>query len=197
MVALGIDKGYINGGYGKILLQLPENMNDGILAVAARHAHDKVDGRALVGYIPLQKCGRVDYSEYGRAQAAKFSALAGRGYDLVAMPTIEDFAVMYINEKNGQRFFPTKGAHYTLARQKWLSVAIVLWANNHSLSMVLCLGWISGSLHELNDVLEAQKQLVVELTHRADQLAIDCNGLCVQIESSYWITGFVLFITDE
>ena len=91
-------------------------MKDGILVGAVRHAQDKVDGRARVGYIPLQQCGRVDYSEYGRAQADKFDALAALGYDLVAMPTIEDFARMYINEQNGDRFFPSKGAHYTPAR---------------------------------------------------------------------------------
>ena len=76
LLTLGMDKGYIIGGYGEILLQLPENMKDGILAGAVRHAQDKVDGRARVGYIPLQQCGRVGYSEYGRAQADKFGALA-------------------------------------------------------------------------------------------------------------------------
>ena len=120
----------------------------------------------------MQQCGRVDYSEYGRAQADKFDALAALGYDLVAMPTLEDFARMYINEQNGDRFFPSEGAHYTPARQKWLSVAIVLWAKAHSLSMVLCLGWNSPSLHVLNAELEAQKQLVVELEFRA-QITID------------------------
>ena len=175
LVTLGMDKGYIIGGYGKILLQLPENMIDDILAGAVRHARDKVDGRVRVGYIPLQQCGRDGYSEYGRAQADKFDALAALGYDLVAMPTIEDFAQMYINEQNDDRFFPSKGAHYTPARQKWLSVALVLWAKAHSLSMVLCLGWNSPSLQVLNAELEAQKRLVVELEFRATQryLAID------------------------
>ena len=120
----------------------------------------------------MQQCGRVDYSEYGRAQADKFDALAALGYDLVAMPTIEDFARMYINEQHDDRFF-SKRVHYTPARQKWLSVALVLWAKAHSLSMVLCLGWNSPSLQVLNAELEAQKQLVVELARRADQLAID------------------------
>ena len=70
LVTLGMDKGYIIGGYGKILPQLPENMKDGIIAGAVRHAQDKVDGRARVGYIPLQQCGpRYEYSEYGRDQA--------------------------------------------------------------------------------------------------------------------------------
>ena len=167
LVALGMAKGYITGEYGQILLGLPETMKFDILACAVRHARDKVHGRVRVGYIPLQQCGRHDYSEYGRAQAEKFDALAALGYDLVAMPTIEDFAQMYINEQNGENFFSTKGAHYTPARQKWLSVALVLWAKAHSLSMVLCLGWNSPSLHVLNAELEAQKQLVVELEFRA------------------------------
>ena len=96
-VTLGMDKGYSIGGYGNICLQLPDNMKYGILVGAVRHAQDKVDGRVRVGYIPLQQCGHVGYSEYGRAQAIKFDALAALGYDLVAMPTIEDFARMYIN----------------------------------------------------------------------------------------------------
>ena len=128
----------------------------------------EIDSRARVGYIPLQQCGHLCYSEYGRRQAGKCDALAALGYDLVAMPTIEDFAQMYINEQNGDRFFPSTGAHYTPARQKWLSVALVLWAKAHSLSMVLCLGWNSPSLQVLNAELEAQKQLVVELARRAD-----------------------------
>ena len=171
LVTLGIDKGYIIGGYGTILQTLPENMKDGILAGAVRHAQDKVGGRARVGYIPLRQCGRVDYSEYGRAQAEQFDALAALGYDIVAMPPIEDFARMYINEQNDDRFFSSKGAHYTPTRQRWLTVALVLWANAHSLSMVLCLGWNSLSLRVLNAELEAQKQLVVELARRADKLA--------------------------
>ena len=58
--------------------------------------------------MPLQQCGRIGYSEYGRAQADEFDALATLGYDVVAMPTIEDFARMYINGKNGNRFFSIK-----------------------------------------------------------------------------------------
>ena len=171
LLTLGIHKGYVIGGYGKTLLQLPDNMTDGILAGAVRHA--KVNGGARVGYIPLQQCGRVDYSEYGRAQADKFNALAALGHDIVAMPTIEDFARMYINEQNGDRFFPSNGAHDITARRNWLSVAVVLWANANRLSMVLCLGWNSPSLQVLNAELEAQQQLVVELARRANQLAID------------------------
>ena len=57
-------------------------MKDCILAGAVRHAREKVDGRARVGYVPLQQCGRVDYSEYGRAQAVKFDALAALGYSV-------------------------------------------------------------------------------------------------------------------
>ena len=110
LLKLGMDKGYIMGGYGKILLQLPEIMKDGILAGAVRHVRDKVHGRARVGYIPLQQCGRVHHSEYGRAQADKFDALAALGYDLVAMPTIEDFGDAYLEEHKGEddRFFPQK-----------------------------------------------------------------------------------------
>ena len=69
---------------------------------------------------------------------------------------------MYINEQNGDRFF-SKGVHVTPARQKWLSVALVLWAKAHSLSMVLCLGWNSPSLQVLNAELEYQKQLILKL----------------------------------
>ena len=100
-----MDKGYISGGYGKILPQLPDNMKDGIIVGAVRHTQDKGDGRARVGYIPLQQCGSSDYSEYGRAQADKFDALAALGYDLVAMPPIGDVAHMYIHEQNGNSFF--------------------------------------------------------------------------------------------
>ena len=89
------------------------------------------------------------------------------------MPTIEDFARMYINEQNGDRFFPSKGAHYITARRNLPSVALVLWTNAHILSMVLCLGWNRPSPQALNAELGAQKQLVVELARRADQLAID------------------------
>ena len=105
-----------------------------------------------------------------------YDALAALGSDLVAMPTIEDFARMYINEQNGDRFFPSKGAHYTPARQRWLSVALVLWAKAHSLSMVLCLGWNSPSLQVLNAELEAQKQLVVELARRGQQRRQERSG---------------------
>ena len=42
-----------------------------------------------------------DSSEFGRAQANNFDALAALGYDLVAMPTIEDFARLYMHEQNG------------------------------------------------------------------------------------------------
>ena len=167
LLTLGMDKGYIIGGYGKILLQLPEDMKAGILAGAVRHAVRARVPRARVGYIPLQQCGCDGYSEYGRAQACEFDALAALGYDLVVMPTIEDFARMYINEGNDDRFFSSKGAHYTPARQTWLSVALVLWAKAHSLSMVLCLGWNCRSLQVLNAELEAQKELVVELARRA------------------------------
>ena len=62
---------------------------------------------------------------------------------------------------------------YIPAHQNWLSVAFVLWANAHRLSMVLCLGWNSPTLQVLNAELEAQKQLVVELARRADQLEIN------------------------
>jgi len=147
-------------------------MKNEILAGAVRHAQDTVDGRARVGYIPLQQCGRSGYSEYGHVQAHKFEALAALGCDLVAMPTIEDFARMY-SEQNGSGFFPPKGAHYTPAHQKWLSVAFVLWAKAHELSMILCLGWDCSSLQVLNAELEAQGQLVFELARRAGQSAID------------------------
>ena len=123
----------------------------------------------------MQQCGSIDYSEYGRAQADKFDALAALGYDLVAMPTIEDFARMYINEQSDDRFFSSTGAHYSPARQEWLIVALVLRAKAHRVSMVLCLGWNSQSLHELNAELEVQNklvQLVIELARRADQLTL-------------------------
>ena len=126
LLKLGMDKGYIMGGYGKILLQLPEIMKDGILAGAVRHAQDKVDGRARVGYIPLQQCGRVHHSEYGRAQADKFDALAALGYDLVAMPTIEDFAQMYRNEQNGDRCFHQRMPTIRqLAKNGWAQLRFV------------------------------------------------------------------------
>ena len=81
-------------------------MKKDILDGAVRHTQEKGLRRARVGYIPLQQCGYSDYSEYGRAQAEKFDALVALDViDLVAMPTIEDFARMYINEKNGDRFF--------------------------------------------------------------------------------------------
>ena len=139
---------------------------------AARHALDKVGGKARVGYIPLQQCGRVDYTEFGRVQAEKFGALAALGYDVVALPTIDDFAQMYVNERNDDRFFSSKGVHLTTARRKWLSAALVLRAKALGLSMILCLGWNCRSLQVLNVELEAQKQLVVELMRRC-QLAID------------------------
>ena len=64
-VTLGRDKGYIVGGYGKTLLQLPENMKKVILGVAVRHTQEKGLRRARVGYIPLQQCGYSDYSNMG------------------------------------------------------------------------------------------------------------------------------------
>ena len=83
------------------------------------------------------------------------------------MPTLEDFARMYIKEGNGESFFPPRGAHYTLPRQTWLSVAVVLWAIRHNLSMVLCLGWNCKNGQALDAELVAQEQLVVELARRA------------------------------
>ena len=66
----------------------------------------------------MQHCGYHDYSEYGRAQAEKFDALVALDViDLVAMPTIEDFARMYIHEKNGDRFFHQR-AHTILQLAK-------------------------------------------------------------------------------
>ena len=75
LVKLGKAKGYIICGYGKILLSLPKNMKDDILGGAVRHAK-KIDSRARVGYIPLQQCGHLCYSEYGRHLADKVDALA-------------------------------------------------------------------------------------------------------------------------
>ena len=83
-----------------------------------RHAEGRVHGRARVGYVHLQQCGCWGhwYSEYGRAQAYKFTALAPLGYDLVAMPTLEVFSGMYLHEQNEGRFFRSKGVHLSPAR---------------------------------------------------------------------------------
>ena len=163
LVALGKDMGYIIGGYGKTLLGLSQNMKRNIVAGALRHAQNTGNSKARVGYIPLQQCGsRHNYSEYGLVQAKKFQALVLAGY-LVPMPSIEDFAKLYMKEQCSENFFPKKGIHYTLARQKWLSIAIILWAKAHNLSLVLCLGWNSKCLKALEEELEAQKRLVQQL----------------------------------
>ena len=120
--------------------------------------------RPRVGYVPLHQCGCWEdwYSEYGRAQADAFSALVDLGV-AVAMPAFEAFSRMYMKEQKGHVFFRKKGAHLSQGRQKWLSLAFVSWATANRLSMVLCLGWDSVSLHALGAELKAQKELVVEL----------------------------------
>ena len=69
-------------------------------------------------------------------------------------------------------FFSSTGVHLQDCRRKWLSLAFVLWAKAHSLSMVFCLGWDSTSLQELNAELEVLKQLVVELARRDELIDI-------------------------
>ena len=164
----GEDGCYIIGGPEMILRKLPEDMRDDILAGAKRYTEVKLDGRARVGYIPLTECGYFDYSKYGSAQEMTFTHLVDDGYDIVRMPTIQEFAKMYSNENNGVPFFPdpTRRVYYTPVRwlvKQWLIVAIMAWAKANNLSMIFCLGWNSKSLQILNDELEAQRQLVVEL----------------------------------
>ena len=159
----------IMGGSGQIFSKLPGRMQDEILAGAVRRAQDT--GRVRVGYVPLHQCGQWPrgYSEYGRVQAEQFKALAALGYDLVAVPTIEDFARMYREQHGGSGFFPpTKGAHYAPDRRKWLGKALGMYGKDHDLSMIFCLGWNCPSREVLNAELAAQAQLVQLVQYKAE-----------------------------
>ena len=92
-----------------------------------------------------------------------------RGYDIIAMPTIDDFAEMFKNETNYERFYSSKGAHYKPHQQKWLMLALLAWVRNQNVDMALCLGWNCPNPRILGEELVAQSNLIARLLRKAQQ----------------------------
>lgn len=158
------------GGSGQIFSQLPGRIQAEILAAAVRRARDT--GNVRVGYVPLEKCGQYQqyYSEYGQIQAETFRALAvSAGIDLVAVPSLEDFARIFKEIRGGKEFFPPKeGDHLAPPEKVWLQKALGQHGIDHGLSMILCLGWNCQSKRVLRAELAAQGELIKRVQRQAD-----------------------------
>ena len=162
--------GYIMGGYGKKVSVFSEDLKDDILNLAVRHVKNNEKSHVRIGYVPLHKCSpRTDYTKEGQAQASAFKELRDRGYDIIAMPTIDDFAEMFINEGNDERFYSSKSAQYKPHQQKWLMAALLAWVLNQNVDMALCLGWNCPNPRILEAELVAQSDLVIQLLRMAQQ----------------------------